>query len=189
MNVRIVLYLLVGALWTWIGASSAHALPAPQYTLRSKIENSVGKTPSTTIGQLQMAAGGSYTLSITVQDHDQAVALASVMTLSHKIGNVAVDITVTDGNGMAVVPTMPANADDLAALVKSALKGNPLFHDVVVNNPISGSAVVYPVFEPYVIQFPNDDISDLYENFNGVAAAVFKDVLLLKAGGHPGLPH
>lgn len=59
-----------------------------------------------------------------------------------------------------------------------ALENNPYFEQVVVQPQLPGGAnVVFPVFAAQVIQFFNDDISNLCQIFTGVAANVFHDVM------------
>jgi hypothetical protein len=65
---------------------------------------------------------------------------------------------------------------EIAALYQTAFRTNRLFNFAVVRASISFTAV-YPVFKAQVIQFFNDDLSDLFNNFNQVAAFVFRDVL------------
>ena len=142
-------------------------------------------TPGIEVGDLIHKTGGLYVVPIKVKNPDQAVAIASIVTLSHKIGNLTVQVQVTDGEDNDVKPVVPGSSDQLADLVRKALKGNYLLNDVIVKaSPVSQKKVVFAVFTKSVIQFPNDDLSDLYGNFNGVTAAVFRDVLANEPGGY-----
>jgi len=163
----------------------ARALSPPEYTLWAEIKNSVGVTPGVEVGDLIDKTGGLYVVPIKVKDADQAVAIASIVTLSHKIGNLTVQVQVTDGEGHDFKPVIPGSSDQLADLVRKALKGNYFLKDVIVKaSPVSQKKVVFAVFTKSVIQFPNDNLSDLYGNFNGVAAAVFRDVLADEPGSY-----
>jgi hypothetical protein len=63
--------------------------------------------------------------------------------------------------------------------VQNALSGNPYFVEVVVKPQTpGGSNAVFPVFTAEVIQFFNDDISNLCNTFTAVAADVFADVMV-----------
>ncbi|QWC21072.1 hypothetical protein KJK41_12015 [Bacillus haikouensis] len=63
--------------------------------------------------------------------------------------------------------------------MQNALSGNPYFVEVVVKPQSSGgSNAVFPVFTPEVIQFFNDDLSNLCNTFTAVAADVFADVMM-----------
>src|SRR5271166_774639 len=163
----------------------ARAISPPQYTPWAEIKNSVGVTPGVEVGDLIDKGDGLYVVPIKVKAPDRAIAIASILTLSHKIGNLTVQVQVTDGDGHDVKPVIPASSEQLADLVRQALKGNHFLKEVIVKaTPISPKKVVFAVFTKDVIQFPNDDLSDLYGNFNGVAAAVFRDVLADEPGGY-----
>ena len=181
MNRTLATAVLAWSVVTCGAARPAHALSPPQYTLWNKVKGSVGATPGVKVGDLVEQKDGRYTASVVVKRHDQAVAVASVLKLSHKIGNLTVEFQVTDGDGAAVKPLTPKSAGELADLVRMALSGNPFLKEVVVKGGLGGPTV-YPVFTKSVIQFPDDDLSDLYGNFNGVAAEVFGDTMLREAG-------
>ena len=137
-------------------------LPRCAHQLASAYKNSVGVTPGVEVGDLIDKTGGPYVVPIKVKDADQAVAIASIVTLSHKIGNLTVQVQVTDGEGHDVKPVIPGSSDQLADLVRKALKGNCFLKDVIVKAlPLSQKKVVFAVFTKSVIQFPNDDLSDL----------------------------
>jgi hypothetical protein len=178
--------MLVTMLSSIIGPASVQAIPPPQNTLWAKVKYTVGVTPGVEVGDLIDKTGGIfYVVPIKVNDTSQAVAVASIMKLSQTIGRITVTVQVTDGQGQAANPVTPTSPEQLADLVRKALSTNPLFKDVVVKAAgIGPRKRVFPVFSKSVIQFPNDDLSDLYGNFNGVAAAVFQDVLVTEAGGY-----
>jgi len=48
---------------------------------------------------------------------------------------------------------------------------------------MGGRLAVFPIFSKAVVQFPNNDIGDLYFNFNDVAAKSFRNVLEGAPGG------
>lgn len=184
MNRRVAPFLL-SAVLPLVAPRSAQALNPPEYTLWAEIKNSVGETPGVEVGPLNEKEKGSYIVPVKVKDHDQAVAVASIMTLSHEFGNITVEVRVTDGGGSPVNPVTPGSSNQLADLVRKALRGNCRLKEVVVkSSPLGPRETVYPVFTRSVIQFPNDDLSDLYSNFNGVAAAVFRYVLASAPGGY-----
>ncbi|WP_238933520.1 hypothetical protein [Brevibacillus choshinensis] len=79
--------------------------------------------------------------------------------------------------GNRVLPiTRSLSPREIANLYRIAFRTNRLFNFAVVRSSISFTAV-FPVFKARVIQFFNDDLSDLFRNFNRVAAFVFRDVL------------
>src|SRR5512135_1348491 len=130
MNRLVVRSLPMWAAMILIAPRPAQALSPPQYTLWSEIKYSVGVTPGVEVGDLIDKTGGLSVVPIKIKDHDQAVAIASIVTLSHKIGNLTVQVQVTDDADHAVNPTVPGSPNQLADLVRRALKGSPLLKDV-----------------------------------------------------------
>jgi hypothetical protein len=127
-------------------------------------------------------SGSPYVTRLAVRDHAKAVAIASVLRPLHEFGNVRVAVEVTDGTGAAVRPSAPASAAELADLVRTAFHGNPWYRDVAVRGGLGGQSV-YPVLARSVVQFFDDDLSDLHGNYNAVAASVFAELLERAPGG------
>jgi len=66
----------------------------------------------------------------------------------------------------------------LSELIEVGLAKNGWFEQVVIQPLVPGGAsVAFIVFSKAVVQFFNDDLSDLYHNYNNVVAFSFKDVL------------
>lgn len=156
-------------------------LSPPWYTLWNEIKASIGNDTAVTVNPLDTKSSP-YLVPITVADHDKAVAIASVMALRHQMGNITVDVQVKDREGRIVSPEIPESVEKLAEMVKKALGDNTWFVEVVVK-PLFMREVVFVVFKKAVIQFFNDDLSDLYNNYNNVVAFVFRDVLNPAPGG------
>jgi hypothetical protein len=167
-----------------VAASGKPRLMPPEYTLWAKIRDSVGKAKGVKVGNLVEHPGDPFIVPIKVKDHAQAVAVASIARPTLTLDAVVVNVQVTDGAGNLVAPEAAGTPIQLAAWVKKALKGYTRLKKVVVQaTPMTPHKVVFPVFSKAVIQFPNDDLSDLYRNFNGVVAHVFKEVLVEESGG------
>jgi hypothetical protein len=159
-------------------------LSPPWYTLWNEIKASIGNDPGVTVGDLDTSQTP-YIVPISVDNHDKAVAIASIMNLHHQMGNITVDVQVKDPAGNIVTPITPSNPQALVELIESGLGNNGWFQKVVAQPfyPGSPSTVVFVVFSKAVIQFFNDDLSDLYNNYNNVVAFVFRDVLHPAPGG------
>lgn len=157
-------------------------LSPPWYTLWNMVNSIVGKDPAVTVGQLQTSSMP-YVIPISLSDQNKAQALANILIPTVQLGNITVNLQVSV-NGKPLTPVSPKNPEDLANMVQVALKDNTLFVEVLVQ-PIFpyGPAIVWPVFTKSVVQFYNDDLSDLYHNFNGVTADVCKQVLNTSPGG------
>ena len=106
-------------------------------------------------------------------------SVSNVLKSFVQFGNVSVTVIVTNNENEIVNPfPCPLDAFEIAHLFQVALENNPYFEQVVVQPQFPGeSNVVFPVFTAEVIQFFNDDISNLCQTFTGVAANVFRDVM------------
>jgi hypothetical protein len=165
-------------------------LSPPWFTLRNELKGSIGNDPLVSVSELDQSVNP-YVVHITVEGQPKATAIASLLKGRYQIGNVSVVADVKEKEGGAVAPVIPRSVEELAQQVKTALGGNRLYRDVFVEHwcrsPLFPLAV-YPVFAREVIQFKNDDCSDLYGNYNAVAAAVFAKVLAQSPGGFRLLP-
>lgn len=170
---------------TGIGKTPQNQLPnlaPPWYTIANMIKCTVGLTPGITVGELDTSQAP-FSLPITVRDSAQAEALATILQPEYNMGNIQVQVQVIPGNQLAK-PAVATDAEHVQQLIQTALKENPLLVDVKLRPVMPmGPAAVWPIIAKSVVQFPNDDISDFYTNFNGVAAEVFRTVLLGQISG------
>ncbi len=153
-------------------------LSPPWVTYFNEIKYSIGQDPSVTVGPL-IPAGSQYLALVNVSDNEKAVALATLLVPSVEFGNITLDIIVVNNEQETVSPIpCPLRSFQIANLVETALSGNPYFEQVVVKPQSPGAPnAVYPVFSPEVIQFYNDDLSNLCNTFTGVASSVFAHVM------------
>lgn len=112
-----------------------------------------------------------YVLTICVMNHDKAVALDRAMPDTKEYGNVILRIDVIDG-------TNTDTNQDLE-IFKTIFAGNPIVRDFKTRTDSAGGEWSYCRFEPEVIQFWNDDLSDYSGNWSGlahdIADEIFKD--------------
>ena len=154
-------------------------LSPPWYTLWNEIKSTIGNDSEITVDDLNTASLP-YIIPVQVKNDQKAVAIATIVSLHHQLGNISIDIQVKDANGNEVKPIYPTTAKDLASVVELALSTNPWFKKVTIKpfSPFPGSKdAVYIILSKAVIQFYNDDLSDLYYNYNNVVAYVFREVL------------
>ncbi|WP_433751087.1 hypothetical protein [Falsibacillus pallidus] len=161
-----------------VEAAAGVQLSPPWVTYQNELKYSVGQDPNVIVGPL-IPAGGNYIIPVTVLGDEKAIALATLLKSHVEFGNVSINIVVINGDQEIVEPVpCPLGAFAIAGLVEQALSGNPYYEDVVVKRQnMGGNNAVYPVFKPEVIQFYNDDISNLCNNFTAVASKVFEDVM------------
>ncbi|MGL4522711.1 MAG: hypothetical protein ACRCWQ_09200, partial [Bacilli bacterium] len=126
------------------------------------------------------------TLNIIVTYAWIGKALRQVLPAMRAFGNVQVTIIVKDEQGNVLpIENISYTPETLACTFCKALYKNPLFACSVLTNgklpPMSIDTIgnVVLIIEPYVVQFYNDDISDLCSNYTEVAAKVFQLVSTL----------
>ncbi|MCL2336141.1 MAG: hypothetical protein FWC60_01840 [Firmicutes bacterium] len=151
-------------------------LSPPQYTYYNYIKHSIGNDPCVNVADMKEMGGGNYVIPIHVQGHERAVALATILELHKSMGNLSIDIEIFCGNQMVTPSENTENSESLLKLYEQALSTNRYFACAKINELLPGYPSIFPVFKKEVIQFYNDDLSDLYRNFNGVAADVFREV-------------
>lgn len=169
-------------------------LSPPWYTLRNEINATIGKTPCVKVSELVAdPTGSNYVLSITVISCiQQAEAIRIILPLVYTFGGVTVTTEVYFMNQLVTMPNLAITTPlQVLEIITSALWCNPLFKGVVLTDglipPIEqgtvGSVVV--LIKPVVIQFFDDDISNLCNNYINVASNVFGEVMNLSYGTTP----
>lgn len=104
------------------------------------------------------------TLKILVANNTKAEALAELIPTEKRFGNVTLGISV-----------IPDNEDEAEVeLFRRAFAGNPAVTDIQTVTDMFGNEKSFVVFEPVVVQFPNDNVADLH----GVTSTLFQDIAL-----------
>jgi hypothetical protein len=160
-------------------------LSPPWYTLHHKITHSIGADPTIHVLPLREEGSKCY-IDVLCTDIEEAYPLASLLRPRYDLGNITVFVQVLDPSRKPIKPEWPTGCeptDCLYLVVTKALKNNPLFVQAI--KPVFPPGIPPPphsdvvaVIKKVVIQFWNDDLSDFYGNFNGVAENVFKEVIL-----------
>ncbi|PFA62207.1 hypothetical protein CN378_21610 [Bacillus sp. AFS015802] len=153
-------------------------LSPPWITYFNELKNTIGTDPEVTMGPL-IPVDSQYIAIVTTTNNEKAAALATLLDPSIEFGNVTLTVIIVN-NEQEIVTGLPCplRSFAVAELVQVALEGNPYFERVVVKPQLPGGPnAVYPVFKAEVIQFFNDDISNLCNSFTGVASTVFSDVM------------
>ncbi|MGL4735836.1 MAG: hypothetical protein ACRCW2_00140 [Cellulosilyticaceae bacterium] len=172
-------------------------LSPPWYTLRNQLFYTLGQTPGVTVGDL--TGTGPYTLQIDVKTClYQAQTIRLIVPTEYTFGTVKVitQVYFTDPcTGSTVLVSAPNQAittiDQVMAILKAAFWCNPLVIGFINVDgkvpPISQGQVgsIVGVIKPCVIQFFNDDISNLCNNYMEVASKVFQQIFNLSYGTTP----
>ncbi|MBM7692761.1 hypothetical protein JOC77_002192 [Peribacillus deserti] len=165
--------------------SNSLRLSPPQFTYFNEVKNSIGKDPLVNVKEIKELPNGEYLIPVIVQGSSKARALAAILENRKHFGNIVVN-TVVIVRGKTVKPLKKNfTPRQLEELFDQALNTNRYFKMAVSRSITPGTIGLFPVFSKRVIQFFNDDLSDLYNNFNGVAANVFRDVLKAEINNIP----
>ena len=152
-------------------------LSPPQYTYVNFLKHSIGNDPCVDVMDIEEIVGGDYLIPIHVKCREKAIALATILELHKTFGNINIFVEVCFCNQVVKPIENIENIERLVQIVRQALDTNCYFEFVRAAEPFPGLVSIFPVFKKEVIQFFNDDLSDLYANFNGVAAHVFSEVM------------
>lgn len=155
------------------------ALSPPWITFANQVKFTVGQDPNVRVGNLR-SVGSNFLLPITVRNLSRARALATIIKNSVQFGNVTVTVRIKTTSGQTARPhsTTSLTASQIAQLYRIAFSTNILFKFVTTRSLTPGGQTsVFPVFKKKVVQFFNDDLTDLFSNYNNVAAFVFQAVL------------
>lgn len=100
-------------------------------------------------------------IKIYVDGDAKAEALSKLLPTSKKFGNVEVKINI--------IPANPLDTSRIG-LFKKAFEGNKAVADIETN--ISSNDFSFVIFEPEVVQYYNDDLSDI----NGLCSTLYQDL-------------
>ena len=157
-------------------------LSPPWHTYFNFIKETIGHDPCVEVLDMKEVLSNQFLIQIQVQSNVKARALATILELHKNFGNINIDIEIIHC-GCPVCPYEDiTDIDDLLKLFRLALDTNCYFEFVRAVKIMVFNAI-FPVFKKAVIQFFNDDLSDFYHNFNGVAADVFREVLKHQING------
>ena len=112
-------------------------------------------------------------LKLFVDNERKADALTRLMPAEKEFGNVKIAIEI-----------VPANTNDEPSLIKdikAALEGNCAV-DFIYDADTPFGAMHYVVFEPAIVQFYNDDMSDINGNRTTLYQEIAKDVFGVDGG-------
>ena len=154
-------------------------LEAPWQTYQKKVTALFERDPDITVGDLYEVEDGKYNFAfdIEVRSHEKFLALSQVMPKVREFGNVTLGTVLYDeenGNGV----------DDIISLYKTIFKGNPILKDIKDVTDFTGTRHGFIRFQPEVIQFHDDDISDFNGNWSGLAQNIAREVF---EDGCPGI--
>ncbi|WP_096200452.1 hypothetical protein [Bacillus sp. FJAT-45350] len=155
-------------------------LSPPWITLWNEIKYSIGKDNEVSVLPIDTVKQP-YVIKVITANEEKGRALATILTQVHQLGNIQILVVVENGNGLSYEGLPLYAHDEIPSIIRKALKSNQWFVDVIVKQVApypNAPTVFYPVFKKSVIQFFNDDLTDVYNNYNNVVADVFSKVLI-----------
>jgi hypothetical protein len=152
-------------------------LSPPWWAQANKIIHTIGASAEVRVGTL-VETGYGYDLAVVTDDKAIGTGLATILVQKYGFGNVTMTVTPRNSDGTRWAARVIGSVDDLVSATQDALAGNPLLSEVITGRQVpSIYTEVVAVIAARVIQFYNDDLSDFYHNFNGVASDVFAGIL------------
>lgn len=157
-------------------------LDAPWYSYQKKIaklfehDNKIKVDPVKLITD-EAGEPDHYRFKIHVYGHLKAEALKLLLIDSVTFGNVRLVIDIVDHE---------ENIDEnnLPAIYGELFKGNDILRDIKTFTDAAGVEHTYVRFNPRVVQFMDDDISDYNGNWSGLPAEIAREVLEEKVGSN-----
>ena len=140
-------------------------LEAPWMTFRKMVKALFEGDSEIMVGEIYDDGKHDYAFDISVTSHEKYVALDRAMPKVRSFGNVTLGIYIYDEE----------NNPDVVGLdvFETLFKGNPILKDIKTQPlPDQLTTLGYVRFQPDVIQFFNDDISDYNGNLSILAADI-----------------
>ena len=151
-------------------------LEAPWNTYRKMINALFKYDPEIEVGDVVDTIGiesVDYTISIKVRNHRKFEALQKLLPDRKVFGSVVVAIYLYD---------MENDKKNDIEMFKDLFRDNPIVSNFEKIKLPDGSERNFVCFRPEVIQFYDDDISDCYGNYNGLAEDIARAVFGDRAG-------
>lgn len=116
-------------------------------------------------------------LKLYVKGDAKADAISKIMAKEKRIGNIVIKVQVVPANGTKRGKAKKNAAKlDTLEVFKTALEGNSAFSQAVVKKTDFGIPMNYVVFVPKVVQFYNDERSDINGNLNTLYQTVAREI-------------
>lgn len=147
-------------------------LQSPWVTYNNYIHAILDPDPDIEVGDIEKVSDnvdGIKKIDIIVNKHDKAEALKAVMMQKIVFGNITVFINIIDTEV----------DDDQEALVEKfrvLFENNPIVKKIETITDPANVDHSFICFDPVVVQFYNDDMTDLYGNYNGLFEDIAREI-------------
>lgn len=155
----------------------------PWYTLWRKIYFTLSQDEEVSVSGLNKENDNKYNIVVTAKQMHTAYALSQVIKPIFSFGNVKVEVIVKHQN-IGILPSTKEDEqfmdEEVGLLICAEFRNNKLFKGVVLvpkkeESLFAGKVVI--LFAKEVVQFYNDDVTDIFGNFNELVAYVFADII------------
>ncbi len=146
-------------------------LSPPWYTYHKKVQAMFGRDPEVEVKDLGEIEDGKYSYMILVSEKKKAGAIKAILPQNVEMGNIEIHLTILGPDEDDIAPLDKSDAE----IYNAAFSGNPIFVKTAVRS-FDPLTVSYCIFKKEVIQFQNDDLTDYYGNYNGLASDIAREL-------------
>lgn len=138
-------------------------LSPPWITFLHEVQALFAKDPEVKVEYVDDSYDSSFLIKIYVDNDEKYEALSELLPDKRAFGGVVCYIDVIPAN---------AKANTKEQLFRKAFANNPIVKDIVVIDDVYSFSAGYVVFSGDVVQFYNDDLSDLH----GIKTMLYQDI-------------
>lgn len=145
-------------------------IQAPWYTLLGYIKAMFGGDPEFAIDEdYTKGDDGVYYLTIDVRNWEKFKAVKDTLIQNFNFGNVTVKIDLQCSVNVS-------ESESTIEKMKKVFEGNHIVRRIIEVEDVAKVKHGYVIFQPEVIQFYNDDLTDYMGNFNGLAEDIARSL-------------
>ena len=144
-------------------------MQSPWVTYYNKINALFGSDPEIEVN-LDTTDSANPKITLYVDNTVKANSINMLLKSEVDMGNIKLTVSAVCPNNKV------SSAKAGAAIIESAFKNNPIFKEAVTVETLIGN-ISYAIFQKEVIQFYNDDLTDAWGNFNGLAEDIMREVI------------
>ena len=147
------------------------SLQSPWVTYENYVRAILDPDPDIEVGHIDESINdnGLRKLDVVVNKHEKAEALKSVLIRNISFGNVTLIINIIDTE-------INEDQEELVEKYKKLFVNNPIVKKIETVKDHANVDHSFICFDPVVVQFYNDDLTDLYGNYNGLFEDIARNI-------------
>ena len=145
-------------------------LEAAWWQIYKELKIFIGDDPEVEISDMDESAEPAYRFTISSQNEAKITALSRVLINHYDMGNITLDIDFEH-----IRNDEDATREITKYDIEAAFQGNPHYVSTQVTTKGMFADLCYVIFAKEIIQFFNDDLSDLYGNENIIVADLARE--------------